>query len=251
MNRSRWLAGLLLAALAAAPLSAQQKVPPAEAPPPPVRPAPPAANPSTGRMSAAQVEALMQKVKFAGYRINDLLVDVHPEQWKKLPPTAVTSFQASLAALHEQMKSLKAWREQFQKRPQSVYLGYEVFAAINAVLPRLEGVARTVGKSYNASYGAQFDEVAGHLFDLQQHLGGYLGFLLRDQDQVITALENNVASCQRELGEAMRGRSPRARGVRNARPIRPYRRTRRRAVKRAQKKVLNKTAAPAKTPPEQ
>jgi hypothetical protein len=199
-------------------------------------------------MSAAQVEALMDQVRFAGYRIHDLLADMHPEHWK-MPAPAQVSFQVTLNALRQQMKSLQAWRAQFQKRPDSMYLGYEVFAAINAALPRLDGVARTVATAYNPSYGVQFDEVAGRLFDLQQNLGGYLGFLLRGQDQVITALENNVASCQSELGEAMRGRTGRARGVRNARPIRPYRRARRPAVRRVKKNVPKKAAAPAKTPP--
>ncbi len=243
MNQLRWFVGVLLLA---APLAAQQsKAPPATQLAAPAQAVAPATlGPTSGEMTAAQVDALMEQVRFAGYRISDLLTDVRPEHYK-MPAAARESFAVSLATLHEQLKSLKAWREQFQKRPDSMYLGYEVYAAINAALPRLDGVARTVSSAYSPSYGAQFDQAAGRLFDLQQKLGGYLGYLLRNQDQVVTALENNLASCQGQLSEAMRGQSGRARGVRNSRPRRPYRRV----AKKISKSKEKGSAGSSSTPP--
>lgn len=258
MNLERYLAGLLCLPLCGTPLRAQQKAPPSPAVPEVIRvggaqpaaPATQASATSVAAMDAAQVKALMDQVRFSGYRINDLLTDVRPERWK-MPKAARASFNQTLGTLRGQMGSLNGWREEFQKRPDSMYLGYEVYAAINAVLPRLEGVARTVSSADNPSYGAQFDEGVVRLFDLQQTLGGYLGNLLRNQDQILSALQNNLAGCQNELGQAMRGRATRARGIRNAPPIRPYRRPSRtqRPTAKGAPKTGGRTSSSSATPP--
>ena len=81
-----------------------------------------------------------------------------------------------------------------------MYLGFETYSTINAVLPRLDGVGRASSHFDNPSMGAQFSEVSGKLFDLQQALAPYIAYLLRNPDQLLYVSETNLASCQKELG---------------------------------------------------
>lgn len=178
----------------------------------------------SGYLDAQQVKALTDQMRFADYRISDLLTDVHPERWK-MSGTARGSFGQTLETLRGQMEALKSWRTQFAARPASMYAAYETYATMGAVLPRLEGVGRTVSQADNASFGAQFSQAADRLFDLQQKLGAYLGFLLHNQDTIQRALENNLASCQNDLGHAMHGQTERYKWKRNSAPVRARRTT--------------------------
>ena len=174
----------------------------------------PAAPAGDGYLTPEQVKELLHKVWLAEYRINDLLSEVHPERWK-LSEAARNSFQQTLETLRAQLAALDGWRTQLETRPDSMYLGYMTYAAIDAVLPRLDGVARSIAQHENASLGAQFSQAGNQLFDLQQPLGLYLGALLRNQDQVLQAMQTNLAGCQNELGYALRARPAAAKSVKN------------------------------------
>ena len=99
-----------------------------------------------GYMDPAAMKQLLHKVWLTEYRINDLLTEVHPERWK-LSDAAHTSFGKTLETLRTQMDTLEQWRAQFEKRPDSMYLGYETYAAINTLLPRLEGIGRDISRT--------------------------------------------------------------------------------------------------------
>jgi hypothetical protein len=176
----------------------------------------------SGYMDGKQVNALLDQVRFSEYRINDLLTDVHPERWK-ISHLARNSFNQTVETMRLQLKALKAWRSQFAARPEGTYAGFETYSTMGAILPRLEGVARTISQADNASFGAQFYEAADRLFDLQQKLGPYLGFLLSNQDSISQALENNLAGCQSDLGHAMRGQSEHPKWMNNSAPVRARR----------------------------
>jgi hypothetical protein len=199
-----------------------------------------------GYMDAQQVKALLDQARFAEYRLNDLLADVHPERWK-ISDAARDSFNQTLQTMRSQLKDLDGWRAQFAARPESTYAGFETYATIGGILPRLEGVARTISQADNPSYGAQFSQVADRLFDLQQKLAPYLGFLLNNQDSITQALENNLAGCQNQLGHAMRGQSERPKWIRNSAPVRA-RRTR---VKPRSTGESGEEKKPAAQPPAQ
>lgn len=178
----------------------------------------------TGSLAAADVEALLTKVRFSEYRINDLLTDVHPDRWK-LSGATLESFNQTLKTLHAQVQSLGEWRAQFEKRTDSIYLGFQTYAAINSVLPRLNGVARSIGEHETPGYAAQFSRAGDQLFDLQQTIGSYLGSLLHNQDQLLVGFENNLTACQQNLSAAMRGKPARATRMKNSRMGRPQRRS--------------------------
>lgn len=202
----------------------------------------------SGYLDAQQVKSLMDQVRFAEYRINDLLTDVHPERWKKMPESAQNSFQQTLATLKAQMQALKGWRQQFTARPGSMYAAFETYATIDAVLPRLEGVGRTVSQADNSSFGVQFSQAADRLFNLQQKLSSYLEFLLQNQDMVQQALENNLAGCQNDLGHAMRGQTERYKWKRNSAPVRAHRTTVRSSEKQRRTSEEEKKTPPEKKP---
>lgn len=168
-------------------------------------------------MEAAQVKELLQRVWLAEYRLNDLLTEVRPERWK-LDEATRNSFHETLETLRRQVGALDAWRAQFDARPDSVYLAFETYTAIGAVLPRLDGVARSVSRHENPSLGAQFSQAGNQLFDLQQALLPHLANLLGNHDQVVQALRANLAACQAELSFAMRGKSAPAKPMENIRP---------------------------------
>lgn len=232
---------------------AQQPTPPAAAATPQTEtvgaPQPAQAAPGgDGYLAPAQVKELLHKVWLAEYRINDLLTEVHPERWK-LADTTRNSFQQTLQTLRAQLAALDGWRTQLEARPESMYLGYTTFAAMDAVLPRLDGVARSIAQHENASLGAQFSQAGNQLFDVQQALGLYLAPLLRNQDEIMQAMQNNLAACQNELGYALRGRPATATPVKNVftelkRPRRSPRPSGKASAPPAPKKPA--TVAPAK-----
>jgi hypothetical protein len=215
-------------------------------------PQPAQAAPGTeGYLGRAQVKELLHKVWLAEYRINDLLTEVHPERWK-LADTTRSSFEQTLETLRAQVVALDGWRTQLEARPENAYLGYMTCGAMGAVLPRLDGVARSIAQHENPSFGAQFSQAGNQLFDLQQSLGLYLGTLLRSQDEGIRALQNNLAACQNELGYALRRSPATVRPVMNVLTELKRRRASSRASGKTTPAPASKkpvTSGPAKLPP--
>jgi len=171
----------------------------------------------SGYLDPEAMKQLLHKIWLVEYRINDLLTEVHPERWKLADATRA-SFGKTLETLRTQMDTLEQWRAQFEKRPDNMYLGYQTYAAINTLLPRLEGVGRDIARHENPSLGRQFSQPGNQLFDLQQAIEPFLSFLLRNQDQLLSVTQNNLASCQNELSFAMRGRTKPARPMKNIVP---------------------------------
>ncbi len=185
--------------------------------PPSPTPPPMAASPEPGFMDPAQVRALLHNVWLAQYRINDLLAQVKPERWK-ISDAARQSFQQTLDNLRKGLAAQDDWRSQFEKRPDSMYLGYELYVTMNALLPRLDGVAKSVSQNENTSLGVQYSKAENQLFDLQQALQPYLTYLMRNRDQVLYATQANLASCENQLGYALHGRMGRATPMKNIAP---------------------------------
>lgn len=181
---------------------------PAETPPPG----------AVGYLEPAQVKSLLHKLWLAQFRINDLLVQVQPGKWR-MPVDARKSFGQTLESLRQALASEEDWRAQFDARPDSLYLGFQTYAVINSVLPRMDGVAHSVAQYENPSFGVQFSQAANQLFDLQQSLQPYLAYLLKNQDGVMLAAQTNLASCQNELGFAMHNRQEKATPMKNIAPV--------------------------------
>jgi len=191
-----------------------ESVPETEVIPPPQSAQPPQPVNAPGFMEPAQVKALAHQIWIAEFRVNDLLTQLHPEKWKVSNITR-NSFNQTLENLHRALQGLEEWRAQFEKRPDSTYFGFQTYAAINAALPRLDGVARAASQFENPSLGAQYSQASNHLFDLQQALQPYIAYLLRNPDQLLYVAQTNLAGCQNELGNALRGQSGPATPLKN------------------------------------
>jgi len=211
---------------------------------------------ATGFMEPAQVKALTHKIWLAQFRLNDLLTQVQPEKWK-MSPAARQSFDQSLDSLRKSMAAEEDWRSQFEARPDSLYLGFQTYMAISAVLPRVDGVARSVAQYENASFGGQYSQAANQLFDLQQSIEPHLAYLLKNQDNVMLIAQTNLASCQNELNFAEHDKEGHATPMKNIAPVFQGRRRTAHAATAASdakpaKPVEAKGAAatkPATTPP--
>lgn len=170
-----------------------------------------------GHLELDQVKALLRKIWLTQFRMNDLLTQVHPEKWK-IPPAARQSFDQSMESLRSSMAAEENWRSQFEARPDSLYLGFQTYLAISAVLPRMNGIAHSVSQYENASFGAQYSQAANQLFDLQQSLEPHLAFLLKNLDNVQVTAQANLASCENQLNYAMYGKQGPAVPMKNIAP---------------------------------
>ena len=174
------------------------------------------ANPS-GHLEPEQVKVLTHKIWLTEFRLNDLLTQVHAEKWK-MPPAARQSFDQSMESLHKAIVAEEDWRSQLDARPDSLYLGFQTYVAIGALLPRVDGLAHSVAQYENASFGAQYSQAANQFFDLQQVLEPHLAALLQSQDSLFLAAQANLASCQNELNFAEHDKQGRAVPMKNIPP---------------------------------
>jgi hypothetical protein len=172
---------------------------------------------TTGLLEPAQIKVLTHKIWLAQYRLNDLLSQVHPERWK-ITPAARQSFDQSLDSLRKSVAAEEDWRSQFDARPDSLYLGFQTYMAIGAVLPRVDGLAHTVSKYENASFGGQYSQAGNQLFDLQQLIEPHLAYLLKNQDNAMLIVQTNLASCQNELNFAEHDKEGHATPMKNIVP---------------------------------
>jgi len=170
-----------------------------------------------GHMEPEQVKALAHRIWLAQFRLTDLLTQVHPEKWK-LTPSMLESFNESMDSLHKALDAEEGWRSQLEKRPDSLYLGFMTYVAISAVLPRVDGLAHSVSHYENGSFGAQYNQTGNQLFDLQQTLEPHLASLLKTQDNALLVVQNNLASCQNQLGFAEHGMQGHATPIPNVAP---------------------------------
>jgi hypothetical protein len=186
---------------------------PGQAPAVPLAPAS-----SAGHLEPAQVKALMHKIYLAQFRLNDLLTQVHPDKWK-MPPAARQSLEQTLESLHKALDAEESWRSQFENRPDSLYLGFQTYVAISAVLPRLDGMAHAVSHYENGSFGAQYSQSENQFFDLQQAIEPHLAYLLKNQDEAQLIAQTNLASCENELNFAEHDKEGRAIPMKNIAPV--------------------------------
>lgn len=181
-------------------------------------PAVPSAQASTsGYLDPAQLKALSHKIWLAQYRLNDLILQVHPEKWR-IDPGARQSFDQSLDSLRKSMAAEEDWRSQLDGRPDSLYLGFQTYMAISAVLPRIDGLSHSVSRYENASFGGQFSQAGNQLFDLQQKIQPHLAYLLKNQDNAMVIVQTNLASCQTELSYAEHDKEGHATPMKNIVP---------------------------------
>lgn len=171
-----------------------------------------------GYMKPADVKALAYQIYAESYRVSDLLTILRPEGWK-MADAERTDFNAQVDALRAARQELERWRGQLDKQPDSMYLAYQTYAALNALWPRVDAVGQLVAKYENANLGAQYETSRKALFDSEQKLSGYVAYLIGNQHQSVAALEDNLSRCQSNLGYAMLPRREHAVPMKNVLPV--------------------------------
>jgi hypothetical protein len=178
---------------------------------------PPSMASQPGYMLPSQAKQLLVKIWDSEQRLNDLLSQIHPEGLK-MSPVAAKTLEQNIKTVHENVVGLENARARFAGRPDSEYFGFETFAAISVLLPRLSEIADTVYRHQNQSLGSDIRQAWTDLFTREQALVPYVSFLTRNHDQIYTLTQGNLYTCQTQLNEAMRGKTERAVPMRNILP---------------------------------
>jgi hypothetical protein len=155
-----------------------------------------------GYLKPADVKALLDKVYMAAYRASDLLTVLHPDR-QKLSAIEYNNLVTDSEQVREALKELEPWRRQFAERPDSMYLAFQTYAALNVLGPGVGELGHAVTRLVDPNLGAQYGASSRELTDLERQLSAYVGYLVARQHQSVAALEDNLARCQSTLGYAL------------------------------------------------
>lgn len=172
----------------------------------------------TGALQPAEVKQILYKAYVAGFRFNDLLTVLEPAQWK-IDDASRQRFDATLAAVRQDLKDFERWRAQFELDPADVFLGYKTYTAMSTALPAMDELADDVARYQNADAGTQFQRANQEFMGARKSLDGYLSFLLRNRQDLRAAMQNDLASCQKTLNYAMYGKTGPVTNMTNINPV--------------------------------
>jgi hypothetical protein len=169
-------------------------------------------------LSPDQVKALLYKIYVPAYRLQDLLGQEHPEKWPA-PEAERKAFSQAREASLSKLSSLEKLRAQLADRPSSSDLAFQTYALINSLISPLETISRGVAKYGSPKLADEYSERGRQLSSLGEGLAPYITFFLRNQDRVYQMLENNLSSCQKQLGYAMHSSVQPATPMVNVNPV--------------------------------
>jgi hypothetical protein len=172
----------------------------------------------TGTLQPAEVKLLLYRAYVAAFRFRDLLTVLEPAQWK-IDAAVRQSFDGRLAALRQDLKDFDGWRAQFELHPADLFSGYKTYTAMSTALPAMDELADDVSRYQNPAVGIQFQRANEEFMGARKSLDGYLSFLLRNQHQLRSAMENDLASCQNTLNYAMHGKTGPVTNMTNINPV--------------------------------
>src|SRR5271157_51498 len=172
----------------------------------------------TGTLQPAEVKQLLYKAYVAGFRFRDLLSVLEPARWK-IDAATLQSFDGTLAAVRRDLTDFEGWRAQFELQPANFFLGYKTYTAMSTALPAMDELADDVSRNQSVAAGIQFQRANEEFMGARKSLDGYLSFLLRNQQQLRAAMENDLAGCQNTLNYAMRGKTGPVTNMANINPV--------------------------------
>lgn len=180
----------------------------------------------TPPLTANQVKAILFKIYTSYFRINDLLSQERPEQWKTSPAER-TLVGGAREALFSKLRNLEKWRALFSQSPGNVYYGFETYVAVNDLLHPLRMFSREISRDENARLGDDYSRRAADLEAQLQNLVPYFRFILKNDEAGYGQYQADLANCQNELGYAMHGFVRPATSMKNVVPDFEGRRARR------------------------
>ncbi len=175
--------------------------------------------PPDGALDPTEVLGLLDRLWRHQYRLVDLLNQVEGEIGTETKG-AVSSADPETSPL-EQLEALERHRAGLERRPTNLYLALQTWENTGPVIASLARIETALGQGGKKSLAREFAQARTQLRGFEATLWSYVRYLVRSQDQVISAMEGNLAHCQEQVGAARGNRSERARIVPNRRPRRP------------------------------
>ncbi len=178
--------------------------------------------PPDGALDPIEVLGLLDRLWRHQYRLVDLLNQVEGEIGTETKG-AVSSADPEISPL-EQLEALERHRAGLERRPTNLYLALQTWENTGRVIASLARIETALGQGGKKSLAREFTQARTQLRGFEATLWSYVRYLVWSQDQVISAMEGNLAHCQEQVGAARGNRSERARIVPNRRPRLPQRR---------------------------
>ncbi len=175
--------------------------------------------PPDGALDPTEVLGLLDRLWRHQYRLVDLLNQVEGEIGTETKE-AVSSADPEASPL-EQLEALERHRAGLERRPTNLYLALQTWENTERVMKGLARIETALGQGGKKSLAREFTQARTQLRGFEATLWSYVRYLVRSQDQVISAMEGNLANCQEQVGAARGNRLERARIVPNRRPRRP------------------------------
>ena len=175
--------------------------------------------PPDGALDPTEVLGLLDRLWRHQYRLVDLLNQVEGEIGTETKE-AVSSADPEASPL-EQLEALERHRAGLERRPTNLYLALQTWENTERVMKGLARIETALGQGGKKSLAREFTQARTQLRGFEATLWSYVRYLVRSQDQVISAMEGNLAHCQEQVSAARGNRLERARIVPNRRPRRP------------------------------
>ncbi|HLI34316.1 MAG TPA: hypothetical protein VKW70_04660 [Terriglobia bacterium] len=182
----------------------------------------------TPPLTHAQVKAILYKLYISEFRIQDLLNQERPEQWKASKSDRILLSQSQKTMLAE-LRQLEKWRALFSEYPDNVYYAFQTYLSVLKLFHPLWLFSGQVSQYESANLGSDYRRRANDLEANLNDLLPYVSFILKNEAETTQMFQADLASCQNQLGYAMHGAIRSATPIRNVVPAFQGRRVREKA----------------------
>ena len=188
----------------------------------------------TPPLTHAQVKAILYKLYISEFRIQDLLSQERPAQWKAPQSDRILLSQSQQTML-AQLRQVEKWRALFSEYPDNVYYAFQTYLSVLKLFHPLWLFSNQVSQYESANLGSDYRRRANDLEANLNDLLPYVSFILKNEAETTQMFQADLANCQNELGYAMHGAVRSATPIRNIVPAFQGRRTREKARDTGQK----------------
>ncbi len=182
----------------------------------------------TPPLTHAQVKAILYKLYISEFRIQDLLNQERPAQWKAPKSDRILLSQSQKTMLAE-LRQIEKWRALFSEYPDNVYYAFQTYLSVLKLFHPLWLFSGQVSQYESANLGSDYRRRANDLEANLNDLLPYVSFILKNEAETTQMFQADLASCQNQLGYAMHGAIRSATPIRNVVPVFQGRRVREKA----------------------
>ncbi|HEV2382032.1 MAG TPA: hypothetical protein VG206_19860 [Terriglobia bacterium] len=127
-------------------------------------------------MQTAEVQALLNKIYTANFRVGDLIAALPIDQWK-LSDEERASFRQKTDALRASVATLEKARSDFYNHPDDSALGQAAATALQSLLPQIDDYAKALQNTPGASFAKDYQQAGSDLRDLDRQIEPYFAYL--------------------------------------------------------------------------